>query len=461
MVEIRRYKDIIAVRNGANAPAAFHAQNLEVAEISEELWGELSPIHFSNSLPVEFEKATQNHEARLAVSDWNNEIAAETKSGKLDFGIRSLTINVTQICNLHCTYCAAGGDGSYGDPIKKISIEKTLPQIQFFVEKLSEGQSFHISFLGGEPLLYPEAIQMIGEYALEIGKKKNISVSFKVTTNGTIINDKALQALKAIKSNIVISLDGPPEINDRVRPQKNGAPITEKIAAGVQILLQNKKDLGSIGLHGVFNKNNMEIEKAYDYYLSLGADWFEFTYAVDEHNETLSRQFMSKMAVIAEKAWNIGAEKELRRIANFDMYFKLLDRQQKVENHCGSGKSLLVMDARNRLYSCPWTVGKPEELMGEGLELNIDKFHALKDSLIEKNNCGTCWARYLCGGGCMFIHKGKTGDKHVKDTEFCERTRFLASLAILYYKSSREASLNYDLNHEVQDGEKYDKENSY
>lgn len=171
MTEVRRHKDIIAFRRGNLAPTAFHAQNLEVAEISEELWNDLVPTNYRANLPVEI-KSTANEETLQAVEEWLKEINPNVKSGSLEFGIRSLTINVTQICNLHCTYCAAGGDGSYGDPVKRISVEKTLPQIQFFMEKLGEGESFHISFLGGEPLLYPEAIQMIGEYTLELAKKK-------------------------------------------------------------------------------------------------------------------------------------------------------------------------------------------------------------------------------------------------------------------------------------------------
>ncbi|MEK6774391.1 MAG: radical SAM protein [Bdellovibrionota bacterium] len=445
ILELRRYKDIVAFRSGVEAPTAFHAKNLEVAEISEELWNHLVPSNLRSSLPIEIGNSTENNEVLQAAEEWLKEENPEVKSGAVEFGIRNLTINVTQICNLHCTYCAAGGDGTYGDPVKKISIEKTLPQVKFFMEKLTEGQSFHISFLGGEPLLYPEAIQMIGEYAMEIGREKNIPVSFKVTTNGTIINEKVLAALKLIKCNIVISIDGPAEINDRVRPQKNKQPITGKITEGLQILLKNKEQLGSIGLHGVFDQNNMEIEKAYEFYLSLGVDWFEFTYAVNEHNDQLNQEYMKKMSLIANKAWNLGQEKELRKISNFNQNFKLLDAQQRVENHCGSGKSLLIVDARNRLYSCPWTVGQASEQMGDGTQLDMSKFAALKESLVEKNNCGTCWARFLCGGGCMFIHHGKTGNKHTKDPEFCERTRFLVSLSIMYYKRSREASQNNEV----------------
>lgn len=445
MIQLRRHKDIVAFRFGAEAPTAFHSRNLEVAEVSEELWQRLIPTEFQISEPVEMNVENSDDEILRTTEEWLKEENPEIQSGKVDFGIRSLTLNVTQICNLHCTYCAAGGDGSYGDPIKKISIEKTLPQIQFFMEKLSAGQSFHISFLGGEPLLYPEAIQIIGEYALALAKEKNITVSFKVTTNGTVFTEKTVMVLKAIKSNVVISIDGPAEINDRVRPQKNKQPITGKIVEGIEFLLQQRDQLGSVGVHGVFNQNNMEIEKAYDFYLSLGVDWFEFTYAVDEHNPAYNNQYMQKMAIIANKAWLKGGEKELRKISNFNTYFKLLDEQRRVENHCGSGKSLLVVDARNRLYSCPWTVGRSDEQMGEGTQLNTDRMDVLKESLIEKNDCGSCWARFLCGGGCMFIHQGKTGNKHKKDPEFCERTRYLVSLSIMYYKRSREASQNHEV----------------
>ncbi len=445
MIEMRRHKDIVAFRRDLELPTAFHAQNLEVAEISEELWQSLIPTKLSDSNAVQMPLEQTDSEVFAAAEEWLHENNPDVQSGSVPFGIRSLTLNVTQICNLHCTYCAAGGDGTYGDAVKRISIEKTLPQIKFFMEKLSPGQSFHISFIGGEPLLYPEAIQMIGEHAAQIAASRKIPLSFKVTTNGTLFTDRVLAILKTLKAHVVVSIDGPAEINDRVRPQKNKQPITEKIIQGIRMLAQDKLFLGSLGLHGVFNKNNMEIEKAYEFYLGLGVDWFEFTYAVDEHDFELNQEYMKKMKSIAEKAWATGGERELRKISNFDHFFKILDSQRRVENHCGSGKSLVVVDARNRIYGCPWAVGKSQEQMGQDTQLDMSKFEALKESLIEKNDCGSCWARYLCGGGCMFIHQGRTGNKHKKDPEFCERTRFLVSLSIMYYKRSREASQNYEV----------------
>src|SRR5690606_27575887 len=99
--------------------------------ISDELWADLK-------------MASAHSEAHQALQDWESENNPNVKSGRMDFGIRSLTINVTQICNLKCTYCAAGGDGTYGQAQTRISVEKTLPQLKFFLEKLPEGASFKI-----------------------------------------------------------------------------------------------------------------------------------------------------------------------------------------------------------------------------------------------------------------------------------------------------------------------------
>ncbi len=97
-----------------------------------------------------------------------------------------------------------------------------------------------------------------------------------------------------------------------------------------------------------------------------------------------------------------------------------------------------MIDARNQLYTCPWVVGEKDEIVGQGQTLNRAKLEKYQKPLIELNNCQTCWARYLCGGGCMFIHREHTGDKHTKDIMFCERTRGLILMALMYYKLSRE-----------------------
>ncbi|WII73091.1 radical SAM protein [Bdellovibrio sp. 22V] len=423
-MEQRRFKDIVAFKWNQGAPLAFHARNLEVAEISEEMWEVM-------------EKQILTSDVSEELQNWEQENNPEVKSGKLSPGIRSLTINVTQICNLKCTYCAAGGDGTYGSPQTKINVEKTLPQLKFFIERLPDNSRFKITFLGGEPLLYPEGIQEISNYVRLMTAGRNIQAGFSIVTNGTLINEKTLQVLKNIKANVTVSVDGPAESNDKARPMKNGAGSTALVVEGLRQLVAAKESLGLLTAHGVFNRENLNVIAAYEFYRSLNVDRYEFTYSVEENDDASNKEFVAQMNEIAARAYAAGGESELRKIGLFDQYFSALDNQQQTENFCGAGKSFLMVDAKNNLFTCPWEVGNKAEQVGQGSELNEERLKGYEAPLIEQNSCQNCWARFMCGGGCMFIHKQATGNKHQKDGQFCFRTRSLIGTALLYYKKSR------------------------
>ncbi len=433
-MELRRHKDIIAFKKSGTEPVAFHARNLEVAALSQEAWEAMSPTQIALAEPV---FRTSAEEGLQNLEEWNQEQNPAVKSGRIEFGIRSLTLNVTQICNLHCTYCAAGGDGTFGDPQKKISVEKTLPQLQFFLQKLPAGSPFHITFLGGEPLLYPEAMELIADYVLAQAQEKSIRASFSVVTNGTLFSENALRILKKIKCTVTVSIDGPAEINDRTRPQRNGQGSTAKVVEGIRKLVANKTELGPLVLHAVFSKNNTEVVKSYEFLCSFDVNFYEFTYTVDPSDELSSQAYTEGMKSIAEIAYARGGEAALRKIALFDHYFSALDQQQQTENFCGAGKSFLMIDARNQVFTCPWEVGNKKDQVGDGASLDLEKLERLSQPLIEKNNCQNCWARFLCGGGCMFVHKRKTKSENQKDLNFCVRTRELIATTILFYKKSR------------------------
>lgn len=436
---MRRHKDIVAFKAGASAPIAFHARNLEVAQISPEAWNSMAPSTFSNPFSVNMEATETGVEptALLSLEDWHQENSSEAYTKSFGNTVKTLTLNVTQICNLHCSYCAAGGDGTYGDPVAKISLEKTLPQLSYFINKLKANESFSIIFLGGEPLLYPDALKHIADYAKQLCLEKSVTSSFSVITNGTLINEKVLDILCSIKAHVTISIDGAPEEHDKARPQKNGQGSAEQAYKGLEALLSRKGDLGEILVHSVFSRQNLEVEKAYKYLSQFPVDKFEFTFDVTEADAAANQKFIAEMSKVAEIAFAKGGESALRRISMFNAYFDALDSQRRTENYCGTGKSLLSIDANNKIFACPLDVGHRQEQVGEGSSLNSEALGDLSQSLVEKNNCQTCWARFLCGGGCLFVHKSLTGNKHKKHVSFCERTRSLIALSLLYYERSR------------------------
>lgn len=444
-MNLKRFHDIIAVKtgltntNGSQLITAFHARNLEIAEMSEAAYNEMTEIPFKSAIIPGASENPQDTDALQSLKDWNEENNPEVRSGKVSFGIRSLTLNVTQICNLKCTYCAAGGDGTYGEAINKISVEKTLPQLKFFLENLKNGSHFNLSFVGGEPFLYPEAMKAIYDYILLQTTGRQIECKFMVTTNGTLITEKAIELLKTMKIHVTVSLDGEAAVNDVVRPSKDGKSSTAATLEGVKKLVAIRPQLASIGIAAVYSANNMHVKDSYVFFKTLGVDVYDFNFSYTEKSQQAQNEFIKQMGQVAQLAWSSGGETELRKIKTFDAYFNVFDNQQRVENFCGAGKSYLMIDAKNRLYTCPWIVGESDEVVGQGSQLDYDKLDKYQKPLIELNNCQNCWARFVCGGGCMFIHREHTGDKHKKDDLFCERTRNLIILGILYYKRARES----------------------
>jgi uncharacterized protein len=445
-MEIRRFKDIIAVKDddilGQNdSIVAFHAANMEVAILDKDVFLEMKPVTLTSGEVPTYQDSEGLSEPMQALQSWSDEQNQNVKEGKIEFGIQSITLNINQICNLKCSYCAAGGDGTYGESVRKISIEKTLPQLKFLLKGVKKGETFAISFVGGEPLLHPSEIFEVYKYIESESKILDISPKFKIVTNGTLLNETTVSVLRQMEVHLTVSIDGKKEVNDIIRPSKDGSSTTEKILAGLRLLASERGKIKSINFSSITVKGNCEIFENYLFLKTLNPDSMEFVFANDEKDLVTLQSHISGMKKIMAHAWSNGGEKELRKLKSVNYYFSMLDSQQRTENFCGAGKNYLMVDSLNRFYSCVWDANYKNESVGAGDYLDKEKLAKLSKPLIELNNCNSCWARYLCGGGCMSINRSHTGNKHQKSIIFCERTRSLISTTLMYYKLSRNADV--------------------
>jgi sulfatase maturation enzyme AslB (radical SAM superfamily) len=115
----------------------------------------------------------------------------------------TLFIKPTKKCNLNCEYCDLNSEE------KHMSKEKALEIIDFV--KKSDEDFNRILFTGGEPLLNYEIISLFAkEFPL---------VDLKIITNGTILNEGIKKLFKDNKKrlDIILSMDGPKEIQDKNR----------------------------------------------------------------------------------------------------------------------------------------------------------------------------------------------------------------------------------------------------
>ena len=233
---------------------------------------------------------------------------------------------------------------------------------------------------------------------------------------------------------MTISLDGPPEINNLVRPakrkDKSSSQMTED---GLNELLKVRSQLSKIAFNSVFGRHNIDLVATYKYLSQWNPDTFLFNFASEKIDTDASEIFVKELGKVLQLAYEKGGRNELLKIRPFaDMLYQLECEKKKV-NFCGAGKTMLHMDTKGDLRACNWFIERGDESLGTAGKPDSEKISQYSQSLIDLHDCGSCWAKFLCGGGCMLYNYEKNGDKHMSDKQFCYRTRKTAQLAIEYF----------------------------
>ena len=132
--------------------------------------------------------------------------------------MQMLTLQVTQQCNFRCSYCpyTLGDDYTQrSHSSKRMSWETAKAAIDFWAERITHSNKVDIGFYGGEPLLEWPLIKKCIEYAKMRTEGKE--VTFSMTTNATLLTREIAETIVKERMQVLISLDGPPEIHDRNR----------------------------------------------------------------------------------------------------------------------------------------------------------------------------------------------------------------------------------------------------
>jgi uncharacterized protein len=141
---------------------------------------------------------------------------------QLTSNMKQVILNVTERCNLRCSYCPFTCNKSYHRPHSNsdMNFKTAKKAVDLFLSNSHSVTSPCISFYGGEPLLNFKLIRQVIDYIKQTYSERNIN--FHITTNGTLLKGDILRYLISQNSTIQVSLDGPPNIHDRYRKYSNG-----------------------------------------------------------------------------------------------------------------------------------------------------------------------------------------------------------------------------------------------
>ncbi|HZI47376.1 MAG TPA: radical SAM protein, partial [Pyrinomonadaceae bacterium] len=148
--------------------------------------------------------------------------------------IRSISLNVAQGCNLSCVYCYADS-GKFGGSARMMKLEVARETADLLINESEEGAQLLLGFMGGEPILNRTVLHEVTRYAAQKSKAAGRSISFSITTNGTLISRSDVELFASYPFTVQISLDGGKTLNDSLRPAKDGSGSFDRVVETLKL----------------------------------------------------------------------------------------------------------------------------------------------------------------------------------------------------------------------------------
>jgi uncharacterized protein len=332
---------------------------------------------------------------------------AAVMEAPLDPPLRSLSLAVAQSCNLGCTYCYAQEGGFGGDP-KQMAWRTAETAVRRLFADAKAGDVLHLSFLGGEPLAARALLRDATGLAAALAREKGAIAGFSITTNGTLLRPEDGEFFERHGFAVTVSLDGIGAVHDRLRPFKNGRGSYAKAIENVIPLLAMRRRM-QISARVTVTPDNLDLRETLDGLAELGLASVGFSPVL--RSPTGKGQLReSDFRVLLEQMIGCGREFERRMFrcerypfANLHSAMREIHRGTHRPYPCGAGAGYFGVSADGGMFACHRFVGDDVGAMGH-VDTGIDRARQrqwLEQRLVDRQEpCRSCWARYLCGGGC-------------------------------------------------------------
>jgi len=322
--------------------------------------------------------------------------------------IKAMCLNMTHDCNLRCEYCFAS-QGTYNGEKAFLSFETGKKAFDYLVKNSGNRKNLEVDFFGGEPLMNFDVIKKLVDYGRSLEKEYNKHFRFTVTTNGVLLDEEKMDYINENMDNVVLSIDGRKETNDRMRKTINKKGSYDLIVDNYKRFI-SKRGSKDYFARGTYTSNNLDFSEDVKHMRELGFDKIsvEPVVAKDEKKYALKKEHVD----ILKKEYEKLAEYYIESYKSKDRRFQFFHFNIELEGGpciykrsigCGAGTEYVAVTPSGDLYPCHQFVGNEEFIIGnveEGITNRAlaDKFKNV--SVNDKPACRDCWAKYFCSGGC-------------------------------------------------------------
>lgn len=371
--------------------------------------------------------------------------------------VKAICLHVAHDCNLRCEYCFAG-TGAFGGSRTLMDLETGKKGIDFVLESSGHRNHCEVDFFGGEPLLNFEVVKALVEYGKNAGAAQGKTIKFTLTTNGILLNEDIQRYLEQEEISVVLSLDGRPEVHDRMRPYANGRGSYAKVTPLIQQFTTKRLESSpyAIGTYyyvrGTYTHFNVDFDRDVLHIADLGIRQISVEPVVAGPENAYAFQ-EGDLAKIREAYDRLGEELLSRRAQDRDFNFfhfnVALDQGPcliKRLSGCGAGHEYVAISPEGDLYPCHQFVGQEAYKLGSLYDENplLLKPEVVEDfrlaNVYTKSACQECWARFACSGGC-----------HAANVAFTQKLTEVYALGCELQKKRLEVALYLKIKESLQD----------
>lgn len=337
--------------------------------------------------------------------------------------LRALSLAVAQKCNLGCTYCYAQ-EGDFGGAAKNMPLETALAAVERLFQEAQPGERVQLSFLGGEPLYNRAVLRAATERAVTLSDRSGVPVGFSITTNGTLLTAEDGAFFERHGFAVTISLDGIGEAHDRLRPFKGGKGTYEQVIRNAAPLLALQRQM-QVSARVTVTPRNLSLPETLQSLIDLGFHSVGFSPMLSSPTGRDQMQGAELEEMLAQMV-RCGEEFERQVLAgsrypflNMVNAMRELHRGTHRPYPCGAGAGYLGVSADGELSACHRFVDDPAGAMGTlgaGVDRNRQAAWLAQRHVHRQEPCRSCWARYLCGGGCHHevIRRGRPACDYIR-----------------------------------------------
>ena len=330
--------------------------------------------------------------------------------------IKAMCLHISHDCNLRCKYCFAS-TGDFGTGRKLMPLETAKAAIDFLLEKSVGRENLELDFFGGEPLMNFDVVKQTVAYARSKEKEYGKHFRFTITTNGMLLDDDAIDFINKEMYNVVLSIDGRKEVNDRMRVRADGTGSYDRIVRNFKKLVEKRGDKEWY-VRGTYTKYNLDFSEDVFHLYEQGFDQISVEPVVEDPKVeyAITEEDLDRICEEYDKL--ADRLMELKKNGGFLNFFHfMIDLEQgpcviKRLRGCGSGNEYVSITPDGDIYPCHQFVGEEEFLMGnvwDGVKKPEISCQFKNCNVYAKEKCKNCFARFYCSGGCAANSYNFTG----------------------------------------------------